>query len=152
MALAPGHGSAEYRRVRLRRGDGCVDGGDVKDSEQSARRKKRTLILGPDGQKMSKARGNFIDPDDAVERLGADTVRMYLAFIGPYNEVSSYPWDPNGVVGGRRFLERVVRAEEYVVQGDVISLQTALHKAIKKVGEDIAAQKFNNAISQLMIL
>src|SRR3989344_3437998 len=128
------------------------DCGLVKDSEPYARRMNRSLILGPDGQKMSKSRGNVIDPDDAVERLGADTVRMYLAFIGPYNEVSSYPWDPNGVVGVRRFLERVVRAEEYVVQGDVISLQTALHKVIKKVGEDIAAQKFNTAISQLMIL
>jgi leucyl-tRNA synthetase len=128
------------------------DMGLVGDAEPYKRRMNRSLIMGPDGQKMSKSRGNVVDPDEAVERLGADTVRMYLAFIGPYNEVSSYPWDPNGVVGVRRFLERLGRAEEYVQEVENENLRGELHRTIKKVGEDIAAMKFNTAISQMMIL
>lgn len=124
----------------------------VKDAEPYARRMNRSLIMGPDGQKMSKSRGNVVDPDEVVERLGADTVRMYLAFIGPYNEVASYPWNPDGVVGIRRFLERAGKVEEYVAPDDVESLNGPLHKALKKVGEDILALKFNTAISQLMIV
>jgi leucyl-tRNA synthetase len=130
----------------------------VEDAEPYVRRMNRSLILGPDGQKMSKSKGNVIDPDEIVERLGADTVRMYLAFVGPYNEVASYPWNPDGVVGIRRFLERVWRAADYIVPAAKIvdtkydSLERALHGAIKKVGEDITALKFNTAISQLMIL
>ncbi len=127
------------------------DLGLVKDNEPYKRRMNRSLIMGPDGQKMSKSRGNVIDPDEVVVRLGADTVRMYLAFIGPYNEVSNYPWNPDGVVGVRRFLERVWRAQSTVKKADVHSLSGLLHKTIKKVGEDIAALKFNTAISQLMI-
>ena len=128
------------------------DMGLVADAEPYTRRMNRSIILGPDGQKMSKSHGNVIDPDEVVARLGADTVRMYLAFVGPYNEVSSFPWNPDGVVGVRRFLERVWRLQEKVGTEDAGALSSALHKAIKKVGEDIAAQKFNTAISQLMIL
>ncbi len=128
------------------------DLGLVKDGEPYKRRMNRSLILGPDEQKMSKSRGNVIDPDEVVARLGADTVRMYLAFIGPYNEVSSFPWNPDGVVGIRRFLERVQRLSERVRTSDVRILDRVLNKAIKKVGEDIAALKFNTAVSQLMIL
>ncbi|MDB5238432.1 MAG: leuS [Candidatus Kaiserbacteria bacterium] len=128
------------------------DIGLVKDPEPYKRRMNRSLIMGPDGQKMSKSRGNVIDPDEVVNMLGADTVRMYLAFIGPYAEVASYPWNPDGVVGVRRFLERVARAEEYVQAEDVASLNGPLHKAIKKIGEDITLMKFNTGISQLMIL
>jgi leucyl-tRNA synthetase/predicted esterase len=123
----------------------------VADKEPYKRRMNRSIILGPDGQKMSKSHGNVIDPDEAVDRLGADTVRLYLAFIGPYNEVSAFPWNPDGVVGVRRFLERVWRLQEKV-SGKGESRTPLLHKTIKKVGEDIAAQKFNTAISQLMIL
>jgi len=125
----------------------------VKDKEPYTRRMNRSLILGPDGQKMSKSRGNVIDPDEVVARLGADTVRMYLAFIGPYNEVSNYPWNPDGVAGVRRFLERVwnVQEQSKTAGKDVKELEPLLHKTIKKVGEDIAAQKFNTALSQLMI-
>ena len=94
----------------------------------------------------------MIDGDEVVARLGADTVRMYLAFVGPYNEVSSFPWNPDGVVGVRRFLERVWRLQEKAAKKASDGLTPAMHKAIKKVGEDIAAQKFNTAISQLMIL
>ncbi|OGG56358.1 hypothetical protein A2680_01090, partial [Candidatus Kaiserbacteria bacterium RIFCSPHIGHO2_01_FULL_55_37] len=127
------------------------DLGLVKEPEPYTRRMNRSLILGPDGQKMSKSRGNVIDPDEVVGRLGADTVRMYLAFIGPYNEVSSYPWNPDSVVGVRRFLERVWKAREYVGKVNNAGLENLLHKTIKKVGEDIAAMKFNTAISALMM-
>jgi leucyl-tRNA synthetase len=134
------------------------DLGLVTDPEPYVRRMNRSIILGPDGQKMSKSRGNVIDPDEVVGRLGADTVRMYLAFVGPYNEVASYPWNPDGVVGVRRFLERVWRAAELVVPASDIddakyaSVDRMLHRAIKKVEEDIQALKFNTGISQLMIL
>lgn len=128
------------------------DLGLVNDAEPYKRRINRSLILGPDGQKMSKSRGNVIDPDEAVERLGADTVRMYLAFIGPYNEVSSYPWNPDGVVGVRRFLERISSLSENVQENEVPELETPLHKTIRKVGNDISLLKFNTAISQMMIL
>ncbi|OGG80470.1 hypothetical protein A3A39_04195 [Candidatus Kaiserbacteria bacterium RIFCSPLOWO2_01_FULL_54_13] len=130
------------------------DLGLVRDKEPYTRRMNRSLILGADGQKMSKSRGNVIDPDEVVERLGADTVRMYLAFIGPYNEVSSYPWNPDGVVGIRRFLERVWRLGQRpsnIMDVRHPYIESLLQKTIKKVGEDIVAQKFNTAISALMI-
>ncbi|MDO8514131.1 MAG: class I tRNA ligase family protein [bacterium] len=127
------------------------DLGLVKDAEPYKRRMNRSIILGPDGQKMSKSHGNVVDPDEVVERLGADTVRMYLAFVGPYNEVSSFPWNPDGVVGVRRFLERVCRAQDMVGKAENTALVNLLHKTIKKVGEDINAMKFNTAISSLMI-
>lgn len=137
------------------------DMGLVKDSEPYLNRMNRGLILGPDGQKMSKSKGNVIDPDEQVTRVGADTVRMYLAFIGPYNETGQYPWDLGGVAGVRRFLERVWRVslelkaqslEEEKLSAPSSQLSTLLHKTIKKVTEDIEAFKFNTAISALMIL
>ena len=128
------------------------DIGLVKDPEPYKRRMNRSLIMGPDGQKMSKSLGNVIDPDKVVEQLGADTVRMYMAFMGPYAEVASYPWNPDGVVGVRRFLERMARNEEYMQDTDVPMLNGPLHKALKKIGEDVAVMKFNTAVSQLMIL
>ena len=128
------------------------DIGLVKDPEPYKRRMNRSLIMGPDGQKMSKSLGNVIDPDKVVEQLGADTVRMYMAFMGPYAEVASYPWNPDGVVGVRRFLERMARNEEYIQEADVPALNSPLHKALKKIGEDVAVMKFNTAVSQLMIL
>jgi leucyl-tRNA synthetase len=123
----------------------------VVDAEPYSRRMNRSIILGPDNQKMSKSRGNVIDPDEIVKKLGADTVRMYLAFVGPYNEVGTYPWNPDGVVGVRRFIERVWRAQEYLQEAEVVELDTLLHKTIKKVGEDTEALKFNTAMAQLMI-
>lgn len=125
--------------------------GLVKDAEPYKRRMSHGIILGPDHQKMSKSHGNVIDPDEIVKRLGADTVRMYLAFVGPYNEVGSYPWNPDGVVGIRRFLERVWRAQTLLQNTAVPALQTKLHKTIKKIGDDSMAMKFNTAISALMI-
>ncbi len=126
------------------------DLGLVKDPEPYARRMNRSLIMGPDGQKMSKSKGNVIDPDEVVKRLGADTVRMYLAFIGPYNEVASYPWNPDGVVGVRRFLERVWRLHEKLVKKTDADIERPLHFLTKKLTEDIPQLKFNTSIAALM--
>ncbi len=112
-------------------------------------RRNRGIILGPDGQKMSKSKGNVVDPDEYVEKLGADTVRMYLAFIGPYNEVGSYPWDPHGILGIKRFLDRVFKLAP---SSQNLNAGRVLHKTIKKIGEDIDGFRFNTAISALMIL
>lgn len=144
------------------------DLGYVKNSEEYTIRRNRGLILGPDGNKMSKSKGNVIDPDKIVERLGADTVRMYLAFMGPYGVTVNYPWDPNGVVGVRRFLERVWRfgvnlpEEKQTFLGSsgqshqtsspsFFSSSKLVNKTIKKVTEDIESFKFNTAISSMMI-
>jgi leucyl-tRNA synthetase len=133
------------------------DLGLTNEPEPFKERMNRGLILGPDGQKMSKSKGNVVDPDEQVEKVGSDTVKMYLAFIGPYNEVGQYPWDLGGVVGVRRFLERVWKlgfgmrtsSDEPVENKKSDSL---LHKTIKKVTEDIENYKFNTAISSLMVL
>ncbi len=126
------------------------DLGLVNEAEPYIRRMNRSLILGPDGQKMSKSKGNVIDPDKEVERLGSDSVRMYLAFVGPYNEVSAYPWNPDGIVGVRRFLERVWRLNSKL--GGENENSTLLHQTIKKVGDEIASMKMNTGVSALMIL
>ena len=118
--------------------------------------KKRTshgLILGEGGEKMSKSRGNVVNPDDIVARFGADTLRVYEMFMGPFEQ--AIPWDEKGVVGVFRFLERVWKLGDKVANGkNKISdgAERMLHKTIKKVGEDIEAMKFNTAVSQLMIL
>jgi len=128
----------------------------VADKEPYVRRMNRGLIMGPDGQKMSKSRGNVIDPDNIVKKLGADTVRLYLAFIGPYNEAGSYPWNPDGVVGVRRFLERVWKLgqpENFKGKPAVVKeLEPVLHRTIRKISDDIEALKFNTAIAQMMTL
>ena len=138
---------------------------DIGD-EPYLERRNRGIILGPDGQKMSKSRGNIIDPDEYVQKFGADTVRMYLAFLGPYNEVGSYPWDPHGILGIRRFLGRVwaLASSKFFAlnppsetsggsdASQNLDATRALHKTIKKVTEDIDAFQFNTAISALMVL
>jgi len=130
------------------------DLGLVKDKEPYTRRMNRGLIMGPDGQKMSKSRGNVIDPDAIVKKLGADTVRLYLAFIGPYHETGSYPWNPDGVAGVRRFLERVWKLAQPERTAGMAKkyedLESSLHRTIKKVTDDIAALKFNTAIAAMM--
>ncbi len=127
------------------------DLGLVKENESYTIRRNRGLILGPDGNKMSKSKGNVINPDEIVELLGADTVRLYLAFMGPYGVTTNYPWDPNGVVGVRRFLERVWKAKEKI--SDANNEESDLvHKTIKGIGEDIEEYKFNTAISKMMVL
>ncbi len=123
----------------------------VPNVEPFAYRFNRSLIMGPDGQKMSKSKGNVIDPDAEVAKYGADTVRMYLAFMGPYAEVNAYPWDPNGVTGVRRFLDRTWRTclGKQVEVTPEASLR-AIHKAVAKVDEDIGRFKFNTAIAAMM--
>jgi leucyl-tRNA synthetase len=119
--------------------------------EPFAYRFNRSLILGPDGQKMSKSKGNVIDPDAEVARYGADTVRMYLAFMGPYAEVNAYPWDPNGITGVRRFLDRTWRlCLGKQMEATSEAARRAIHRAIQKVGEDVARFKLNTAIAALM--
>lgn len=125
------------------------DLGLVKDKEPFKTRLNRGLILGPDGNKMSKSKGNVIDPDEIVEKLGADTVRGYLSFIGPYNEPGNYPWDLNGVVGIRRFIEKMCRIN--ISSETSIEVKKELAKTIKKVTEDYQKLKFNTALAQLMI-
>jgi leucyl-tRNA synthetase len=125
--------------------------GLVEHAEPYVRRVNRGLILGPDGNKMSKSKGNVIDPDEQVERVGADTVKMYLAFMGPYGEPANYPWDMGGIAGLRRFLERVNGLQEHIVDTDPDDTVRLLHKTIKKVSEDMLAFKFNTAISAMMV-
>lgn len=126
------------------------DLGLVKDKEPYLRRVNRGLILGPDGNKMSKSKGNIVDPDKHVAQVGSDTVRMYLAFMGPY-EGTNYPFDLGGIAGIRRFLERVYGLTEHLAEKEPESVTKLLHKTIKKSKEDIEQFKFNTVISQLMV-
>lgn len=119
--------------------------------EPYIKRHNRGLIDGPDGKKMSKSRGNVVNPDEVVDVVGTDSVRMYLAFMGPYDVPANYPWDPNGVVGVRRFLEKVWRQADKLIDEDVQGLQTVVHKTIQKVSNDLPKQQYNTAIAQLMI-
>ncbi len=127
------------------------DLGLVTTNEPYKKRVNRGLVLGPDGNKMSKSKGNVIDPDEQVRNMGADTVKMYLAFMGPYAEPSNYPWDLGGIAGIRRFLERVYGLREHVTESETDDTKRLLHKTLKKITGDIQAYKFNTAISGAMI-
>ena len=107
------------------------------------------MILAEDGRKMSKSLGNVINPDDVVETLGADSLRLYEMFMGPLEDTK--PWATRGIVGVRRFLERVWALQQNVETHNYASVETQLHKTIKKVTEDIEAMKFNTAVSAMMI-
>lgn len=122
-------------------------------SEPFMERFNRGLILGPDGQKMSKSKGNVVNPDEFVQKYGADAVRMYLAFIGPYNEPGNYPWTLDGVQGIRRFLDRVYALSGKVAEAEVSpELAKVLAQASNKVTEDTERFKLNTAVSALMVL
>ncbi|MEK7634603.1 MAG: leucine--tRNA ligase [Patescibacteria group bacterium] len=115
------------------------------------------IILGPDGQKMSKSKGNIVDPDELVKNFGADAVRMHLCFMGPYDQGGL--WNPTGILGIKRFLDRIFAFTQKLIndQRPTISdknpkLEKLLHQTIKKTGEDIENFRFNTAISSLMIL
>ncbi|NLB22664.1 MAG: leucine--tRNA ligase [Clostridium sp.] len=110
------------------------------------------MVLGTDGDKMSKSKGNVINPDDIIKQYGADTLRCYIMFMGDYEREVS--WNENGVAGARRFLDRIIRTADKVVEGNDYSkeLEKPFHKTIKKVSFDIEEMKFNTAISSLMIL
>ncbi len=116
----------------------------------------RGLILGPDGAKMSKSKGNVINPDEFVQKFGADAVRIYLAFIGPYNEPGSYPWNLDGVTSMRKFLDRIERVADRVNLGvkppsEEEVLKGVLAVASQKISVDGDRFKFNTAVSALMI-
>ncbi|MGB2580539.1 MAG: leucine--tRNA ligase [Minisyncoccia bacterium] len=127
------------------------DIGVVNYDEPFSRLQNVGLIMAPDGRKMSKRWGNVVNPDDVVATYGADTLRLYEMFMGPFGQ--SVAWSTDSIVGPRRFIERVWRLQEKVFEmNDVGSIETTLHKTIKKVGDDIESFSFNTAISSLMIL
>lgn len=128
------------------------DIGVVPTSEPYAKRTSHGMILGDNNEKMSKSRGNVINPDDIVKDFGADTLRTYEMFIGDFEK--SVPWSENGVKGCRRFLDRVWRLQEIVVPGNEYTkeLESSIHKTIKKVSEDFETLKFNTGIAALMSL
>ncbi len=123
--------------------------GLVEFSEPFLKLRHQGIILGYDGQKMSKSRGNVIDPDPQVKKYGSDAVRMYLCFMGPFHQGG--PWQPNGIVGISRFLDKVRNLKSKPGAANP-NLKKLLHKTIKKVTEDIENFRFNTAISALMIL
>ncbi len=122
----------------------------VPTEEPYKRRTAQGLILGPDGDKMSKSKGNIVNPYDIIEQYGADTLRVYILFIGDYEQAT--PWNENGVKGARRFLDKLARLEDKVSEVKNDNYQTILHKTIKAVGDDIENVKFNTAIAKLMTL
>lgn len=128
------------------------DLGLVPTSEPYAKRTAQGLILGPDGEKMSKSRGNVIDPLDVVSEYGADVLRLYVLFMGDYEKAA--PWSESSVKGCKRFVERVWALQDKVVDSDEYSekLRSSMHKTIKKVSEDIESMKFNTAIAAMMSL
>ena len=125
------------------------DIGEVNTPEPYQKRSYQGLILGTDGEKMSKSRGNVVDPMDIVKQYGADTLRLYVLFMGDYGAAT--PWSENGVKGCKRFIDRFATLPEMVDKkpGDT-SLESSLHKMIKKVTEDIEQMKFNTAIAAMM--
>ncbi len=127
------------------------DLGLVPTSEPYAKRTAQGLILGPDGVKMSKSRGNVVDPNDIVDAYGADVLRVYILFMGDY--ASAAPWSESSLRGCKRFLERVADLPEKAKgTGATPALESIFHKTIKKVSGDIEELKFNTAIAQLMSL
>ena len=128
------------------------DIGMVPDPEPYAKRTSHGMILGENGEKMSKSRGNVVNPDEIVEQYGADTMRLYEMFIGDFEK--SAPWSSSSIKGCRRFLERIWSMQDSVTGGDAYSaeLESAFHKTIKKVSQDIEDMKFNTAIAALMAL
>ena len=127
------------------------DLGVVSHPEPYAKRTAQGLILGPDGEKMSKSRGNVVDPNDVVDAFGADVLRVYILFMGDYG--SSAPWSESSVKGCKRFIDRIADMTSIVNgEGVTAKLESAFHKTIKKVTSDIEEMKFNTAIAAMMAL
>ena len=127
------------------------DIGEVPCDEPYAKRTAQGLILGPDGDKMSKSKGNVVDPNDVVDEYGADVLRVYVLFMGDY--ASAAPWSESSVKGCKRFLERVAGLNDILSDGEVTpKLESAFHKTIKKVSQDIEDMKYNTAIAAMMTL
>ncbi len=128
------------------------DLGEVPVSEPYAKRTAQGLILGPDGEKMSKSKGNVVDPNEVVEQYGADVLRLYVLFMGDYEKAA--PWSENSVRGCKRFIDRLWALQEMVTDEEEYSkeLEGAFHRTIKKVSEDFETLKYNTAIAAMMTL
>ncbi len=127
------------------------DIGAVNTPEPYAKRTAQGLILGPDGDKMSKSKGNVVDPNDVVDEYGADVLRVYILFMGDYG--SAAPWSDSSMRGCKRFLDRVAGLLDIAQgKGATPKLEVAFNKTIKKVSEDIEEMKFNTAIAAMMSL
>ena len=128
------------------------DIGVVNTPEPYAKRTSHGMILGENGEKMSKSRGNVVNPDEIVDEYGADTLRLYEMFIGDFEKAA--PWSQSSIRGCRRFIERYYNLQTILNDSDGIrpELESSFHKAIKKVGDDIENIKFNTAIATLMAL
>lgn len=126
------------------------DIGVVPTKEPYNKRTTQGLILGPDGDKMSKSKGNVVNPDDIVKQYGADTLRTYILFIGDYG--MSAPWSENGVKGAKKFLDRIMRLEALATDEDITSkeLDREVNFVIKKVSQDYEEMKYNTAIAAMM--
>ena len=125
------------------------DAGVVPTKEPYAKRTSHGMILGENGEKMSKSRGNVVNPDDIVRDYGADTMRLYEMFIGDFEQAA--PWNPQSIKGCKRFLERFLNMYELVEgEGSTPELEKHIHKLIKKVTSDINSMKFNTAIAAMM--
>ncbi len=125
------------------------DRGYVPTSEPYARRHSHGLIMSEDGTKMSKSKGNVVNPDEIVDQHGADTLRVYEMFMGPFEE--PVPWSTNGVIGVRRFLDKAIRMSEKVADVEDVEVTKMLHKTIAKISGDIEGFGFNTAVAQLMM-
>ena len=127
------------------------DIGIVPTKEPYQKRTSHGMILGENGEKMSKSRGNVINPDDIVEEIGADAFRMYEMFMGAFDQ--AIPWSTKGARGCRRFLDRVWRLQDIVTEDKPVpekEREALLHATVKKVSEDYEAMKFNTAIAAMM--
>lgn len=125
------------------------DRGYVSTSEPYTKRTSHGLVMAEDGSKMSKSKGNVVNPDQLVEAYGADALRVYELFIGPFAE--PVPWQTNGLVGMRRFLEKTTNLVDLIAETESKEVTRALHQTIKKVSEDVEAMRFNTAVSAMMM-
>lgn len=128
------------------------DIGVAPTKEPYAKRTSHGMILGENGEKMSKSRGNVVNPDDIINDYGADTMRLYEMFIGDFEKAA--PWNSDGIKGCRRFVDRYWNLQDILIEGDEIrpELESSFHKTIKKVDEDVENLKFNTGIAALMSL
>ncbi|MBQ7990076.1 MAG: leucine--tRNA ligase [Oscillospiraceae bacterium] len=128
------------------------DIGAVNTPEPYAKRTAQGLILGPDGDKMSKSKGNVVDPNDVVDEYGADVLRIYVLFMGDYEQAA--PWSETSVKGCKRFLDRIWALQDKLIDGDEYrpEMVSLMHRTVKKVSEDIENMKFNTAVAAMMSL
>ena len=127
------------------------DIGVVSTAEPYSKRTSHGMILGENGEKMSKSRGNVVNPDDIINDYGADTMRLYEMFIGDFEKAA--PWSTSSIRGCKRFLDKIWNLQEIVVDGEYRKeLESSMYKTIKKVGDDIEAMKFNTGIAAMMTL